>query len=95
MFASIYGPNTKQDEFFEQAIKYLQEKGVRLEVQYSTIGGDFNVELVKTKKRTVSNYEKKSIPIILDFCKMNCLERNEDSCKIRSKIKDNMLQLYP
>jgi hypothetical protein len=76
MFVNLYGPNTKQDSFYQEAFGLIQEASNRHNVTSLTISGDFNVEIStkKSKGRKVSIYERKAAEMISDFIHDHGLE---------------------
>ena len=79
LFANIYGPNTKQDMFDENALNNIQNAVDKHGVHCLIVGGDLNVEIVKSQNRYISEYEQKALEIISEFCRVNNLEIVSDT----------------
>jgi hypothetical protein len=66
LFCGLYAPNKHQDRFFTKLLKLINDLIIEHNVTYTTIGGDFNVELTYNAGRHVNACQKRAKKSILD-----------------------------
>jgi hypothetical protein len=81
LFCGIYGPNRRQTDFHKKLLNEIQDIIVEHRVDYITIGGDFNTELVHNPGKKLTKDQVEAAKIINNFLRTNNTKIVTDTCK--------------